>query len=91
MQGAFVIPHHVICYVCGSRFQAATPPSFYHFHPETMVNAAWKFLKPLYTNPPKDRLHVTLTYAQSLDGLIAGPSGQQITLSSNESMTMTHK
>jgi 2,5-diamino-6-(ribosylamino)-4(3H)-pyrimidinone 5'-phosphate reductase len=56
-----------------------------------MVNAAWKFLKPLYTNPPKDRLHVTLTYAQSLDGLIAGPNGQQITLSSKESMTMTHK
>jgi len=56
-----------------------------------MTDKAWEFLKPLYAYPPKDRVHVTLTYAQSLDGLIAGSGGKQIKLSSNESMTMTHR
>ncbi|KAJ2960829.1 hypothetical protein NQZ79_g3894 [Umbelopsis isabellina] len=55
-----------------------------------MTDTAWSFLQPLYGNLPDDRVHVTLTYAQSLDGRIAGPQGKQIRLSSTESMTMTH-
>ncbi|KAF9294228.1 2,5-diamino-6-(ribosylamino)-4(3H)-pyrimidinone 5'-phosphate reductase [Linnemannia elongata] len=34
--------------------------------------------------------HVTLTYAQSLDGKIAGRHGQQLILSGAQSMTATH-
>ncbi|KAI8450064.1 dihydrofolate reductase-like domain-containing protein, partial [Phakopsora pachyrhizi] len=33
---------------------------------------------------------VTLSYAQSVDGKIAGPDGQQLRLSGNQSMKMTH-
>lgn len=51
---------------------------------------AWDFLQPLYANNLNDRLHVTLTYAQSMDGIIAGPQGQQILISGKESMLMTH-
>ncbi|KAK3842861.1 MAG: dihydrofolate reductase-like domain-containing protein [Linnemannia gamsii] len=42
--------------------------------------------------PKKDarRPHVTLTYAQSLDGKIAGRHGQQLILSGAQSMTATH-
>ncbi|KAG8735957.1 2,5-diamino-6-(ribosylamino)-4(3H)-pyrimidinone 5'-phosphate reductase [Ceratobasidium sp. 428] len=36
------------------------------------------------------RARVTLTYAQSLDAKIAGAGGSQLTISGNESMTMTH-
>ena len=36
------------------------------------------------------RPFVTLTYAQSLDGKIAGVDGQQLRLSGNQSMKMTH-
>ncbi|POW09040.1 hypothetical protein PSTT_07083, partial [Puccinia striiformis] len=36
------------------------------------------------------RPFVTLTYAQSLDGKIAGIDGQQLRLSGNQSMKMTH-
>lgn len=34
--------------------------------------------------------HVTLTFAQSLDGKIAGAHGQQLILSGDESMKATH-
>jgi len=36
------------------------------------------------------RPHVTLTFAQSLDGKIAGKGGKQLILSGRESMIMTH-
>jgi 2,5-diamino-6-(ribosylamino)-4(3H)-pyrimidinone 5'-phosphate reductase len=36
------------------------------------------------------RPHVTLTFAQSLDGKIAGKGGNQLILSGRESMIMTH-
>jgi len=36
------------------------------------------------------RPHVTLTYAQSLDGKIAGIGGRQLILSGPESMKATH-
>ncbi|OAV92559.1 riboflavin biosynthesis protein RibD domain-containing protein [Puccinia triticina 1-1 BBBD Race 1] len=36
------------------------------------------------------RPFVTLTYAQSIDGKIAGADGQQLRLSGNQSMKMTH-
>ncbi|KAG8911691.1 2,5-diamino-6-(ribosylamino)-4(3H)-pyrimidinone 5'-phosphate reductase [Tulasnella sp. 417] len=42
------------------------------------------------TEPPQNRPFVTLTYAQSLDGKIAGKGGKQLILSGNESMLMTH-
>lgn len=36
------------------------------------------------------RPYITLTYAQSIDGCIAGVGGKQILLSGKESMIMTH-
>jgi 2,5-diamino-6-(ribosylamino)-4(3H)-pyrimidinone 5'-phosphate reductase len=36
------------------------------------------------------RPYVTLTFAQSLDGKIAGKAGKQLILSGRESMIMTH-
>ncbi|CAG8505952.1 7682_t:CDS:2 [Paraglomus occultum] len=39
----------------------------------------------------RNNVFVTLTYAQSLDGKIAGEGGEQILLSGEESMTMTHR
>ncbi|GAA5831403.1 hypothetical protein JCM11251_004014 [Rhodosporidiobolus azoricus] len=44
--------------------------------------------------PETDKIEppfVTLTYAQSLDGKIAGPGGKQIRLSGEESMQLTHR
>lgn len=38
-----------------------------------------------------NRPFITLTYAQSLDGKIAGIGNQQIMLSGPESMKLTHK
>ncbi len=35
-------------------------------------------------------VHITLTFAQSLDGKIAGVGGKQLILSGKESMLMTH-
>lgn len=50
------------------------------------------FLGPLYTELPRrtERPFVTLTFAQSLDGKISKP-GQQILISGQESMAMTHR
>jgi hypothetical protein len=42
------------------------------------------------TDKDAKRPHVTLTYAQSLDGKIAGRHGQQLILSGAQSMTATH-
>lgn len=42
------------------------------------------------TSPSPSRPYVTLTYAQSLDGCIAGVGGKQLLLSGKESMIMTH-
>ncbi|KAJ7170136.1 dihydrofolate reductase-like domain-containing protein [Mycena filopes] len=41
-------------------------------------------------DPPATRPFVTLTFAQSLDGKIAGAGGKQLPLSGPESMLMTH-
>lgn len=41
-------------------------------------------------SPPPSRPFLTLTFAQSLDAKIAGIGGQQLALSCNESMVMTH-
>ena len=38
-----------------------------------------------------ERPHVTLTFAQSVDGKIAGVGGKQLILSGKESMVMTHR
>ena len=40
---------------------------------------------------PEQNIHVTLTYAQSLDAKIAGKSGKQLILSGKDSMAMTHR
>lgn len=55
-----------------------------------------EFLTRIY--PPRyerqltdpSRPYITLTYAQSIDGCIAGVAGKQILLSGKESMVMTH-
>ncbi|KAJ7161315.1 dihydrofolate reductase-like domain-containing protein [Mycena crocata] len=47
-------------------------------------------LTPYAQDPPAARPHVTLTFAQSLDGKIAGAGGTQLILSGQESMRMTH-
>ncbi|KAJ6503267.1 dihydrofolate reductase-like domain-containing protein [Mycena vitilis] len=46
--------------------------------------------KPYNASPPPTRPFVTLTFAQSLDGKIAGAGGAQLALSGRESMVMTH-
>ncbi|KAF8215936.1 dihydrofolate reductase-like domain-containing protein [Mycena galopus ATCC 62051] len=43
-----------------------------------------------YNDPPQARPFVTLTFAQSLDGKIAGAAGKQLALSGHESLVMTH-
>ncbi|CED84478.1 RIB7, arfC [Phaffia rhodozyma] len=51
------------------------------------------FLRPLIASkqPYSHRPFVTLTYAQSLDGKIAGPDGQQVQISGRESSELTHR
>lgn len=55
-----------------------------------------KFLEKLYPDGYErdvsdlTRPYITLTYAQSIDGCIAGIAGKQILLSGKESMIMTH-
>lgn len=44
-----------------------------------------------FAEEQNDRPHVTLTFAQSADGKIAGPGKKQLALSCKESMLMTHK
>jgi 2,5-diamino-6-(ribosylamino)-4(3H)-pyrimidinone 5'-phosphate reductase len=57
-----------------------------------MAASDYKFLFEKSFEPRRDtqRPHVTLTYAQSLDGKIAGRLGQQLILSGAQSMTATH-
>lgn len=54
-----------------------------------------EFLKEIYPIPFSNlnlgRPFVTLTFAQSLDGKIADIGNQQIMLSCQESMRLTHK
>lgn len=45
---------------------------------------------PLLNPDDQTRPYVTLTFAQSLDGKIAGEGGKQLILSGRESMIMTH-
>jgi 2,5-diamino-6-(ribosylamino)-4(3H)-pyrimidinone 5'-phosphate reductase len=45
---------------------------------------------PLLNSDEITRPYVTLTFAQSLDGKIAGKAGKQLILSGRESMIMTH-
>lgn len=49
------------------------------------------FYPPNGPTPPVGRPFVTLTYAQSLDGKIAGKDKKQILLSGPESMRLTHR
>ncbi|KAI9272597.1 dihydrofolate reductase-like domain-containing protein [Sporodiniella umbellata] len=57
-----------------------------------MYKTAKEFLDPIFSQIKilKDRPFVTLTFAQSLDGKIA-KQGQQVLLSGQESMAMTHR
>jgi 2,5-diamino-6-(ribosylamino)-4(3H)-pyrimidinone 5'-phosphate reductase len=47
-------------------------------------------LDEILAGETKNKVHVTLTYAQSLDGRIAGKNGLQLRLSGEESMLLTH-
>ncbi|GAA5974053.1 hypothetical protein JCM11641_008236 [Rhodosporidiobolus odoratus] len=69
--------------------------------PSTEVDAALALLRQVYpphlvdpetpSSTPRTKPFVTLTYAQSLDGKIAGKGGKQIRLSGAESMNLTHR
>lgn len=54
--------------------------------PEILRNV----LLPCLESQDPTGLHVTLTYAQTLDGKIAGKAGKQLRISGKESMEMTH-
>ncbi|KAJ7246257.1 dihydrofolate reductase-like domain-containing protein [Mycena haematopus] len=56
------------------------------FAPEYLIS----LLAPYTREPPETRPFVTLTFAQSLDGKIAGAAGKQLALSGHESLVMTH-
>lgn len=45
---------------------------------------------PTPTSTQLERPYVTLTFAQSIDGKIAGKGGKQLALSGKESLIMTH-
>lgn len=67
--------------------------AFIYYHMDDRYQAARDFLDLVYPSlpqPHKDKPWVTLTYAQSLDGMIA-KHGQQLLLSGPESMAMTHR
>lgn len=51
-----------------------------------------RFLGPIYKSVPQkvDRPFITLTFAQSLDGMIS-KRGQQVLISGRESLAMTHR
>lgn len=59
----------------------------------SVYEQAARFVRPLIPENISNatRPFVTLTYAQSLDGKIAGLNGRQLILSGQESMIMTHK
>ena len=60
---------------------------------EARYAAAKEFLDSVYTDwesTDETRPFVTLTYAQSLDGMIS-KQGEQLLLSGPESMAMTHR
>ncbi|KAL7422799.1 2,5-diamino-6-(ribosylamino)-4(3H)-pyrimidinone 5'-phosphate reductase [Cryptotrichosporon argae] len=48
------------------------------------------FIAALAPSLTADRPHVTLTWAQSVDGKLAGPGGARVLISGEESMRMTH-
>lgn len=55
--------------------------------------AAEKFLGQFFsqqTPPTHGRPRVTLTFAQSLDGKIAGPGSAAVAISGHDSLVMTH-
>ena len=54
------------------------------------LNFLQEILHPSFEAIHTSRPHVTLTYAQSLDGCISGKGGKQLRLSSEESMVMAH-
>ncbi|KAK7686728.1 hypothetical protein QCA50_010328 [Cerrena zonata] len=58
------------------------------YDPESESDEELKPPTPVSPDPSKP--YVTLAFAQSLDAKIAGPNGKQLTLSSQDSMIMTH-
>ncbi|KAH7923237.1 bacterial bifunctional deaminase-reductase [Leucogyrophana mollusca] len=58
--------------------------------PEFLESVLWSCDQPLPVRKDSNRPYVTLTFAQSLDGKIAGKGGKQLILSGKESMVMTH-
>lgn len=85
-----------------TRMTSTTPPpalpteltSFLReFYPPSFFDKAKLTTHSDSPSPRKagTRPFVTLTYAQSLDGKIAGVGGKQLRLSGDESMLLTHK
>ncbi|KAJ3037319.1 2,5-diamino-6-(ribosylamino)-4(3H)-pyrimidinone 5'-phosphate reductase [Rhizophlyctis rosea] len=68
-----------------SQSQLSSPPTI------TTEQQAYAFLTPLLSTPtPQTRPKITLTYAQTLDGFIAGPNKTPLQISCPESMVLTH-
>jgi len=67
--------------------------SNYALPTDPVLDSTEAFLRPLIAakKPYSHRPFVTLTYAQSLDGKIAGKEGKQLQLSGKESREMTHR
>lgn len=68
---------------------ASSPPTT---HPPELLTSVLGPARPGPRLDPDDgsRPYVTLTFAQSLDGKIAGKNGAQLILSGRDSMIMTH-
>ena len=68
-----------------------TPPTAAHGDVEAFLRSVYP--ADLFDATPSTRRRpfVTLTYAQSIDGKIAGLRGAQIRLSGDESMVLTHR
>ncbi|KAJ3054235.1 hypothetical protein HK097_002351 [Rhizophlyctis rosea] len=61
--------------------------------PTILERGAYSFIMPILSRSQSellDRPAITLTFAQSLDGFIAGPNKTPLLISSPESMVMTH-
>lgn len=72
-----------------ARASSSLPVAAPDVAPSTPPAFLGRFIPSRLTVHPSDPF-ITLTYAQSMDGKIAGPGGKQIKLSGEESMLMTH-
>jgi 2,5-diamino-6-(ribosylamino)-4(3H)-pyrimidinone 5'-phosphate reductase len=75
-------------------FALSFAPKFYLIMENKVYEQVESFLNPIYNNDtshqPEDRPFITLTFAQSLDGMIS-KQDQQVLISGKESMAMAHR